>query len=217
MLNKINSILKSVRKNCVCVKVPNIRVTFPFKVKAQWSETLSCVLKHCLQSVCLQTILLSLEVSLTVSEHPPQPDTALPWGTWFPTLGTEPSWFLQYCTFHWKQTHTHTHTQLSYNKNIKYDFLKSLRAQHILQNFPQIFSVFSKLLSCFTKVEDHSHIWPAFPSMVRKALEFPPVTVQNLSLRRVEDKLFTPMESYTPSINLFLELDLDARVIIRWQ
>lgn len=74
----------------------------------------------------------------------PQSDTALPWGTWFPTLGTEPS-FNCFNTVHFTESlekHTHTHTQLSYNKNIKYDFLKSLKAQDILQNFPQIFSFF---------------------------------------------------------------------------
>ena len=144
LLNKIKSVLKSVRKNCVCVKVPNIRVTFPFQVKAQWPETLSCVLKHCLQSVCLQTILLSLEVSLTVSEHPPLNlillfPGALGFLLWAQSQASIAS--ILYISLK-AQRNTHTHTQLSYNKNIKYDFLKSLKAKYILQNFPQIFSFF---------------------------------------------------------------------------
>ena len=79
MLNKIKSVLKLVRKNCVCVKVPNIRVAFPFKVKAQWSETRSCVLK--------QLLAVSLPVnyspffgsfSYSLRTPSPQPDTVLP-------------------------------------------------------------------------------------------------------------------------------------------
>ena len=98
--------------------------------------------------------------------------------------------------------------QLAYSLQLKYGFLQSLKAQHILQNYPKISSFFwASVLFHWSRSQSHEVSIPIHgeegPGHQFRLLWF-----KNLSLQRVErgnSSPFTPMESYPLSINLFLE------------
>lgn len=189
----------------------------------QWSETLSHMHKCCLLSVCLQTMLLSFTVFLLQSQAWfLQSDMSLPCGIWFLTMGTNSTLsFIQCYALYWK---LRKKTQVNNNTcilkcRIKYDFLKSLKVQSLLQHFANVFNT-HPAPGLLPMVEDNQ-IQSAFLFAERKGLaSLPAVIIQEpISPRFKVSQLFTlhTMQYYVLNTNLLLgrRLTLDPRVIVR--